>query len=128
MPSGIPDMPKISYSTDSLPGLAKGILPSSWAQRVCAYQIHNSSRAVCSAPLHVLFVDLYTMYSQALSLQCAIEVSQFCNTRGRGSWRCDSISCAMHTVLSFLWQVGHLKCLAFWCCMRVASSLKTLSQ
>ena len=32
------------------------------------------------------------------------------------------------TVLSFLWQTGHLKCLAFWCWIRVLSSLKTRSQ
>ena len=62
-------------------------------------------------PIHVLLVHLYAVHSQALRLHMQSR-GESCTGVPAAQLAPETL-CNEQTVLSFLWHVGHLKCLAF---------------
>lgn len=151
VPSGTPDMPKISMSTMSRPGIAWGTLhgarehPAGLWLRLPGHGDLGACSGKNSAAQRGLSQGFSTAIQEARTAQadltsppapCAPGCSELT------ALRCCSISCdtchtcsgdinrsAGHDANQALFSsLPHLKCLAFWWVMRVLSSLKTRSQ
>lgn len=87
----------------------------------------NRTQLLCSRVYQGLFIDLPSIPYISIST-----LERFGNEFGTLSmvslWTCIQCIDNPGPVYSFLWQIWHLKCLAFWCWIRIFSSSNSLLQ